>query len=206
MLTGLFTYLRKDDVNSFFLITRCSLSWTKVMICERLCVQVSKMNLLISLGTKMSLSLESWDNWNYIMIFVGMFWVLFLSHFPWQWPASTIFYAVTLLHAKLWACMFSYFLVFHRSNVYISSHLQVQDSFPFSIGFLANESPICTLSNGVLFPRGHPFPSVKILTLHRSNTFYLEAFYADPNELPPGTSPKISSFMVTLSFGHASCM
>ncbi|PSS10361.1 Heat shock 70 protein [Actinidia chinensis var. chinensis] len=82
------------------------------------------------------------------------------------------------------------------SPVFRVREYEVQDSFPFSIGFLANESPICTLSNGVLFPRGHPFPSVKLLTLHRSNTFYLEAFYADPNELPPGTSPKISSFMI----------
>ncbi|KAF5960548.1 hypothetical protein HYC85_001757 [Camellia sinensis] len=76
------------------------------------------------------------------------------------------------------------------------AQVQVQDSFPFSIGFSSNGGPIFTSSNGVLFAKGHPFPSVKILTLHRSNTFHLEAFYADPNELPPGTSPKISKFTI----------
>lgn len=75
---------------------------------------------------------------------------------------------------------------------------QVQDSFPFSIGFSSEKGPICTLSNGVLFPKGQPFPSVKILTLHRSNTFHLQAFYADQNELPSVGSPQISSFMVLL--------
>ncbi|KAL6990790.1 hypothetical protein U1Q18_008912 [Sarracenia purpurea var. burkii] len=82
------------------------------------------------------------------------------------------------------------------SPVFRVREYEVQDSFPFSIGFSSNEGPICTLSNGVLFPRGHPFPSVKVLTLHRSNTFHLEAFFADPSELPPGTSPKISSFTI----------
>ncbi|CAK9166911.1 unnamed protein product [Ilex paraguariensis] len=75
-------------------------------------------------------------------------------------------------------------------------HLQVQDSFPFSIGFTSGEGPISTVSNGVLFPKGHPFPSVKMLTLHRSNTFHIEVFCSDQNELPPDTSPKISKFTI----------
>ncbi|GMP75459.1 hypothetical protein CsSME_00032543 [Camellia sinensis var. sinensis] len=82
------------------------------------------------------------------------------------------------------------------SPIFRVREYEVQDSFPFSIGFSSNGGPIFTSSNGVLFAKGHPFPSVKILTLHRSNTFHLEAFYADPNELPPGTSPKISKFMI----------
>ncbi|KAA8515496.1 hypothetical protein F0562_018893 [Nyssa sinensis] len=73
---------------------------------------------------------------------------------------------------------------------------EVQDSFPFSIGFSSGEGPICTQSNGILFPRGHPFPSVKMLTLHRNNTFHIEAFYADQNQLPSGISPKISDFTI----------
>lgn len=74
----------------------------------------------------------------------------------------------------------------------------MQDSFPFSIGLSSDEGAICTLSNGVLFPKGHPFPSVKMLTLHRSCTFDIEAFYANQNELPPGVSPKISNFTVRI--------
>ena len=80
--------------------------------------------------------------------------------------------------------------------------VQVQDSSPFSIGLSSDEGPICAESNGesngVLFPRGQPIPSIKVLTLQRTNLFHLEAFYAYQNELPPGTSPKISCFTVCL--------
>lgn len=93
-----------------------------------------------------------------------------------------------------------HFLVFQNYNICISCYSQIQDSFPFSIGLSSDEGPIYTLSNGVLFPKGHPFPSVKVLTLHRSNTFHLEVFYADQNELPSGVSPKISKFTVCMPF------
>lgn len=73
---------------------------------------------------------------------------------------------------------------------------QVQDSIPFSIGLSSDEGSICAASNGILFPKGQPIPSVKVLTFQRSNLFHLEAFYANINELPPGTSPKISCFTV----------
>ncbi|KAI3879618.1 hypothetical protein MKX03_029346 [Papaver bracteatum] len=73
---------------------------------------------------------------------------------------------------------------------------EVQDSFPFSIGFSTEEGPVCTLSNGMLFPKGQPVPSMKVVTVHRTNTFRLEAFYADQSELPSGVSPKISCFTI----------
>ncbi|CAI9087209.1 OLC1v1021228C1 [Oldenlandia corymbosa var. corymbosa] len=73
---------------------------------------------------------------------------------------------------------------------------EVQDSFPFSIGFSVDGSPICSPSNSVLFPRGHPFPSVKMLALQKSSAFDMEAFYAEEDELPPGSSAKISKFRV----------
>ncbi|KAK8931425.1 Heat shock 70 kDa protein 16 [Platanthera zijinensis] len=73
---------------------------------------------------------------------------------------------------------------------------EVQDSFPFSIGFSSEEGPVSTLSNNILFRKGQPFPSIKILKFHRSNTFHLEAFYANQTELPAGTSPKISCFKI----------
>ncbi|XP_077243612.1 heat shock 70 kDa protein 16-like isoform X2 [Tasmannia lanceolata] len=73
---------------------------------------------------------------------------------------------------------------------------EVRDSFPFSIGFSSDEGPIGTLSNSILFPKGKPFPSVKVLTFHRTKTFRLEAFYADQSDLPPGVSPKISCFTI----------
>ncbi|CAI9756597.1 unnamed protein product [Fraxinus pennsylvanica] len=73
---------------------------------------------------------------------------------------------------------------------------EVQDSFPFSIGFKSDEGLICTATNGMLFPKLHPFPSLKILSLHRSGTFHLEAFYMNQNELPSGVSTGISSFAI----------
>ncbi|KAJ6935167.1 heat shock 70 kDa protein 16-like isoform X2 [Populus alba x Populus x berolinensis] len=73
---------------------------------------------------------------------------------------------------------------------------QVQDSFPFSIGLSSDKVPICTLPNSKLFPKGQAFPSLKILALHRNNMFQMEAFYADPNELPFGIASQISSFMI----------
>lgn len=84
-------------------------------------------------------------------------------------------------------------------EVIASSYLlQVQDSFPFSIGFSSDEGPIHTGSGGILFPKGQPFPSIKVLTFQRSSLFHLEACYANPNELPPGASSTISSFTVSI--------
>lgn len=73
---------------------------------------------------------------------------------------------------------------------------QVQDSFPFSIGFSSDKGPINTPSNELLFPKGQVFPSVKVLTLRRENTFHLEAFYANHDEISPDLPTQISSFMV----------
>ncbi|XP_020594023.1 heat shock 70 kDa protein 16 isoform X2 [Phalaenopsis equestris] len=73
---------------------------------------------------------------------------------------------------------------------------EVQDSFPFSIGFCSEDGPISTLSSNLLFHKGQYFPSVKMLTFHHPHLFHLEAFYADQNELPAGTSVKISCFKI----------
>ncbi|KAJ0966157.1 hypothetical protein J5N97_027295 [Dioscorea zingiberensis] len=82
------------------------------------------------------------------------------------------------------------------SPVFRVRNYEVQDCFPYSIGFASDQGPISTLSSNVLFRKGHPFPSVKVLTFLRSSTFHLEAFYADENELPRATPTKISSFMI----------
>ncbi|XP_019455969.1 PREDICTED: heat shock 70 kDa protein 16 isoform X3 [Lupinus angustifolius] len=82
------------------------------------------------------------------------------------------------------------------SPVFRVKEYEVQDSIPFSIGLSSDESPICAGSNGVIFPKGQPIPSVKTLTFQCRNFLHLETFYANLNELPPGTSPKISSFTI----------
>lgn len=75
---------------------------------------------------------------------------------------------------------------------------EVQDCNPYSIGISSDEGPICIGSNtnGEVFPKGQPIPSVKVLTLQRSSLFHLELFYTNPNELPPGISSKISCFTI----------
>ncbi|KAJ6807113.1 heat shock 70 kDa protein 16-like [Iris pallida] len=82
------------------------------------------------------------------------------------------------------------------SPVFRVRDYEVQDTLPFSIGFSTDEGPISTLSSNILFRKGTPFPSVKVLTFYRTHTFHLEAFYADPSELPPGTPPKIGCFTI----------
>ncbi|KAL2322644.1 hypothetical protein Fmac_027023 [Flemingia macrophylla] len=88
------------------------------------------------------------------------------------------------------------------SPVYRVREYEVQDTLPFSVGLSTGGVPIAAGSKDVLFPRGQPFPSVKVVTFHRSNLFHLEVFYANPEELPPGTSPKISC--VTIGPFHGS--
>ncbi|KAK1582396.1 hypothetical protein Q3G72_014566 [Acer saccharum] len=84
------------------------------------------------------------------------------------------------------------------SPVFRVREYEVQDSIPFSIGIASDEGPICTASNpnGILFPKGQPIPSVKVLTFQRSSSFRLEVFYANPDELPAGVSSKISCFNI----------
>ncbi|KAL8107761.1 hypothetical protein AgCh_024240 [Apium graveolens] len=82
------------------------------------------------------------------------------------------------------------------SPVFRVKEYEVQDISPFSIGLSSDEGPINTVSNSTLFPKGHLLPSVKIITLHRSNTFNLETFYTDQHELPSGISPKIRNFII----------
>ncbi|XP_007020850.2 PREDICTED: heat shock 70 kDa protein 16 [Theobroma cacao] len=82
------------------------------------------------------------------------------------------------------------------SPVFRVRDYEVQDCIPFSIGCSSNESPISQGSDGVLFPRGQPIPSVKVLQLQRSSLFHLEVFYVNPNELPSDVSSKISCFTI----------
>ncbi|KAG0478151.1 hypothetical protein HPP92_012870 [Vanilla planifolia] len=82
------------------------------------------------------------------------------------------------------------------SPVFKVREYEVQDSFPFSIGFSTDKGPNSTLSSNILFRKGQPFPSVKMLTIHRFNTFHLEVFYADQSELPTGVDQKISCFQI----------
>ncbi|KAF2288757.1 hypothetical protein GH714_012262 [Hevea brasiliensis] len=54
------------------------------------------------------------------------------------------------------------------SPVFRVREYEVQDSFPFSIGFSSDKGPIGTESNDILFPKGQPIPSIKVLTFQRT--------------------------------------
>ncbi|KAI3745375.1 hypothetical protein L1987_58486 [Smallanthus sonchifolius] len=73
---------------------------------------------------------------------------------------------------------------------------QVEDSFPFAIGLQSDDGESIPLPNGTLFPKGHPFPSVKMISLRRSDTFHLEVIYLNVDDLPFGVSPKVGQFTI----------
>ncbi|XP_014502537.1 heat shock 70 kDa protein 16 [Vigna radiata var. radiata] len=83
------------------------------------------------------------------------------------------------------------------SPVFLVKEYEVRDAIPFSIGLSSDGKAIrAGLHGGVLFPRGQPIPSVKILTFEYSDLLHLEAFYANPDELPTGAYPKICCFTI----------
>ncbi|XP_042066978.1 heat shock 70 kDa protein 16-like isoform X1 [Salvia splendens] len=82
------------------------------------------------------------------------------------------------------------------SPIFRVREYEVVDCFPFSIAFASDEGPIRSLADGVLFPKGNPFPSTKVLTLYRNDIFHMGAYYANQNELPSGVSTGISSYTI----------
>ncbi|MFS8025668.1 putative Heat shock protein 70 family [Helianthus anomalus] len=82
------------------------------------------------------------------------------------------------------------------SPTYRVRDYQVQDSFPFAIGLRSDEGEDINLPSGTLFPKGQPFPSVKMISLRRSSTFHLEVVYSNEDDLPLGVSPKVSHFTI----------
>ncbi|XP_066371101.1 heat shock 70 kDa protein 16-like isoform X2 [Miscanthus floridulus] len=88
------------------------------------------------------------------------------------------------------------------SSTFRVREYEVQDAIPASIGFYTSDGPVSTLSSDVLFRRGLPFPSVKIITLQKNDSFSFDAYYADANELPPGTSTDIGTFQISPFQAH----
>ncbi|KAG6918066.1 hypothetical protein DXG01_016723 [Tephrocybe rancida] len=50
----------------------------------------------------------------------------------------------------------------------------------------------------LVYPKGNPIPSTKVLTFYRKDTFDLEAVYAEPELIPTGINPWISKFTAKL--------
>jgi heat shock protein 4 len=79
---------------------------------------------------------------------------------------------------------------------------EVQDSFPFAIGLSwkgaapETEGEEEVSSNNIVFVKGNPIPSTKLLTFYRSSTFAIDAYYAETSELPPNMNPRIATFTI----------
>lgn len=82
---------------------------------------------------------------------------------------------------------------------------EVQDIYPAAIALSwkqAAPSPedegeeAAAQPNQIVFTKGNAIPSSKLLTFYRTETFTIDAFYADPSELPAGSNPKIGTFTV----------
>eukprot|EP00897_Mesotaenium_endlicherianum_P002927 jgi/Mesen1/2662/ME000167S01811 len=84
---------------------------------------------------------------------------------------------------------------------------EVQDAYPFSIALSwkqlgasgappegAEGEEAGDQSNQPVFSKNNQLPSSKLLTFYRNETFTIDAFYQDTNELPQGTDPKIGTF------------
>lgn len=101
-------------------------------------------------------------------------------------------------------CVHAYILLYcahlspFKSNILCIS-LQVQDCLPFSIACFSDEAPIGPSPDGIIFPKGQPIPSVKILQFQRSSYFKLDAVYAKSDELYDGAPIIVGSFTVILS-------
>lgn len=79
--------------------------------------------------------------------------------------------------------------------------MKVNESFPSSITLLwkgaapdAQNGAADSQQNTIVFPKGNPIPSVKVLTFFRSGTFSVDVQYTDVNELQ--APAKISTYTV----------
>lgn len=82
--------------------------------------------------------------------------------------------------------------------------LQIQDTYPYAIalswkqaGDAAEGEDAAGLSNQIVFSKSNPLPSSKLLTFYRTETFTIDAFYADPQDLPPDYNLRIGTFTVS---------
>ncbi len=109
------------------------------------------------------------------------------------------------MNVEIW-CYFLEVFSFCTDVVCMAFSLQVQDSFPFPIALSwkgsapESDGGEEASPNSIVFVKGNPIPSTKMLTFYRSGTFSIDVLYADTSELPPLTAPKISTFTVCVLY------
>jgi hypothetical protein len=99
-------------------------------------------------------------------------------------------------------------ILVHICDTVYTFNLKVNESFPFSLA-LSWRSAATDTQNGaadnqqstIVFPKGNPIPSVKVLTFYRYGTFSLDIRYADVSELQ---APAMISTYTVIYLGNNS--
>lgn len=82
---------------------------------------------------------------------------------------------------------------------------EVQDVYPYPIVFTWKQANVVEGGDGedtaaqpnqIVFSKNNTIPSSKLLTFYRTDTFTIDAEYANPSELPSGVPEKIGTFTV----------
>ncbi|SCW03654.1 LAFE_0G15236g1_1 [Lachancea fermentati] len=71
-----------------------------------------------------------------------------------------------------------------------------EDIHPYSVSYFWDKQEEDE-DNLEVFPAGSSYPSTKLITLHRTGDFSMEAKYTNPNVLPTGTAAEIAKWNIT---------
>ncbi len=82
---------------------------------------------------------------------------------------------------------------------HVTRRFEVEDVCPYPVAFAwaaSEEAPDGERTTSLVFPKGNPIPSAKMLTFFRCGVFPLEADVAEPSVLPAGSDAHIASFEI----------
>ena len=82
---------------------------------------------------------------------------------------------------------------------HVTRRFEVEDicTYPIAFSWAAQEeAPKGERTTSLVFPKGNPIPSAKMLTFFRTGVFPLEADLAEPGVLPAGADAHIASFEI----------
>jgi heat shock protein 4 len=82
---------------------------------------------------------------------------------------------------------------------HVTRRFEVEDVCPYPIAFswaASEDAPQGERTTSLVFPKGNPMPSAKMLTFFRSGVFPLEADLAEAGMLPAGADAHLASFEI----------
>lgn len=88
---------------------------------------------------------------------------------------------------------------------------QIQDIYPYAIALTWKQASVAAgasangvegaedaaQGNQIVFSKANPLPSSKLLTFYRTETFTIDAFYAEARDLAPDYNLRIGTFTVS---------